>query len=216
MKKLIVIGIVAAMVMGLAVAASAALDDTWMMQLRPYAGGVSAGTVTLGTKPGASDSYTTVGGEDGVLTPPIGTPGELISLIVPGQRTSKDVRAPLTVGQTKIWDLSLYIVGGGSGTIKLDGWMAGTTNMLSHSTGGDPDIKLELKKGSEVLWTVPYDVSGSQSAPTFTTNIAFSGQPISLQLVASAMPAEIPEPGSMVAVLSGLVGLVGFGIRRRK
>lgn len=27
---------------------------------------------------------------------------------------------------------------------------------------------------------------------------------------------EIPEPGSMVAMLSGLVGLVGFGIRRRR
>ena len=28
--------------------------------------------------------------------------------------------------------------------------------------------------------------------------------------------AQTPEPGSMVAMLSGLVGLVGFGIRRRK
>jgi len=26
----------------------------------------------------------------------------------------------------------------------------------------------------------------------------------------------VPEPGSMVAMLSGLVGLVGYGIRRRK
>jgi hypothetical protein len=26
----------------------------------------------------------------------------------------------------------------------------------------------------------------------------------------------IPEPGSMFALLSGLVGLVGFGVRRRK
>ena len=214
MKKLIVIGIVAAMVMGLAAAASAALDDTWMMQLRPYAGGVSAGTVTLGTKPGAIDGYTTVGSEDAVLTPPTGTPGELISLLVPGQRTSKDVRAPLTVGQTKIWNLSLYIVGGAAGTIKLDGWMATSANQLNHSTGGDPDIKLQLKMGETVLWTAPYDSSGAQATPQFTTNIAFSGTPIDLQLVASAVP--IPEPGSMAAVLSGLVGLVGFGIRRRK
>lgn len=29
-------------------------------------------------------------------------------------------------------------------------------------------------------------------------------------------PAAVPEPGSMVAMLSGLAGLIGFGIRRRK
>jgi len=29
-------------------------------------------------------------------------------------------------------------------------------------------------------------------------------------------PASVPEPGSLLAMLSGLVGLVGFGIRRRK
>jgi hypothetical protein len=27
---------------------------------------------------------------------------------------------------------------------------------------------------------------------------------------------SVPEPGSMIAVLSGLIGLVGFGIRRRR
>lgn len=215
MKKLIVIGIVATMVMGLAGAASAALDTVWAMQLRvtsPVIGGLTAGVVTLGTRVGALDTYTTALSEDGVLLPATGTPAELISTLVPAQRTNKDQRAPLLAGQTKTWNLSLYIVGGAPGGIKLDGWMVPTA-MLDLSTGVDPNIVVTLKQGDTILWTVPYSVSGTSALPTFTHNFAYDGTPIALQLVATA---PVPEPGSMVALFSGLIGLVGFGIRRRK
>jgi len=215
MKKLIVMGIVAVMVMGLSVAASAALDNTWMMQLRAAdAAGVSLGTVTIGTKVGATDGYTTTGSEDGVVQTPPAARAMLVSTIVAGQLTTKDVRAPLVVGQTKTWDLTLYEYGGGATTFSLTGWMASSANMLDLSTGGDPNIKVELKQGDKVLWTVPYGVSGSSTAPTFTlaTPLSYTGNAISLQVVAST----VPEPGSMVALFSGLIGLVGFGIRRRK
>lgn len=213
MKKLLVIGIVMVMVMGLAVAASAQLDNTWMAQLRAVSGtpALGSGNLTLGTKVGANDGFTITAGEDGILTPATGTPGEIISNIVPGQRTNKDVRAPVT-GATKVWDLSMYIVGGAAGTVTLTGWMATGVNMLDHSVSG-PDVVLNLYEGTNSLWTVPYSTSGSQLAPMFTQTFTLdAGQTLALRLVATS----VPEPGSMVALFSGLIGLVGFGIRRRK
>lgn len=212
MKRVIVFGIVAVMVMGLAVTASAAVDDTWMMQLRALnSAGASAGTITLGTKVGAIDAYTTTAGEDATLPVLVGTPAEISSLISP--RASKDVRSPILANDSSTWDLTLFN-NGGTGTITLTGWMATLTNQLNPSTAGDQNLKIELFQGSTLLWTVPQLTSGTAAAPTFTRNFDFvAGSPISLQLVATTV---VPEPGSMVALLSGLVGLVGFGIRRRK
>lgn len=52
--------------------------------------------------------------------------------------------------------------------------------------------------------------------PVFKTDLPLNaGQGYILQLRDSVIP-PIPEPGSLVAVLSGLVGLAGFGIRRRR
>jgi len=72
--------------------------------------------------------------------------------------------------------------------------------------------------GHTDLGAVPVATSaGTQDSPWFTT---------SLPVYKTSTPTEygkgyilelsIPEPGSMVAMLSGLVGLVGFGIRRRR
>ncbi len=216
MKKLFVLGIIAVMVMGMAVSANAAIDSLWMMQLRAYNGAatpIAWSTLTLGTKVGASDGYTTTSSEDAIAANPTGTPGMLVSNIVANQLTSKDVRSPLAKGETKVWDLLMYVVGDTSNqNIRLDGWMAANANQLNESTDGDPNITLTLMQGDTVLWAVPYNTSGSQSVPTFTTQIAYTGTPIALKLVAQT----VPEPGSMVALMSGLVGLVGFGIRRKK
>jgi len=75
--------------------------------------------------------------------------------------------------------------------------------------------------GKTELGTVPIATStGTADSPWFKYNLAVSGN------VKTSAPSdygkgyilslEIPEPGSMVAMLSGLVGLVGFGIRRRR
>lgn len=59
--------------------------------------------------------------------------------------------------------------------------------------------------------------SGSASSPWFKGNLPSfkTGSPLGTGQ-GYILALEIPEPGSMVAMLSGLVGLVGFGIRRRR
>lgn len=63
--------------------------------------------------------------------------------------------------------------------------------------------------------------AGSAASPWFSydlpivrTNTPNAGGTYVFGFTAGEM--SVPEPGSMVAMLSGLVGLVGFGIRRRR
>ena len=103
----------------------------------------------------------------------------------------------------------MFCVGEAPQTMRLDAWLPGTA-MLSE--GGNLKVWLQDIEGN-VIWEVPYETSGSITTPVFSTTFAYDGTSIPLQLVASA---DVPEPGSMLAMFSGLVGLVGFGIRRRK
>lgn len=208
MKRFVLVGVLVA----LALSASAAMadpDDTWMVQFRAIS--IPAGnavTTAFGTKPGASDDYTTVGMEDAVTTAQaVDGHAEIISTIVPGQRTAKDVRAPLSYPShgCLVWDLSMYIVGDAQMPITLIGWVVPGDYMLD---GDSPNVV--LKQGSQILWTLPHGTSGTWQSPQFTQVFDYTGTPISLQLVAA------PEPSSIVAMLSGILGIVGFGIRRRR
>lgn len=217
MKKLIVLGIIATMVMGMAVAASAAVDNAWVVQLRAIDNaGLSQGTGTYGTKATGRDEYLPPT-EDSGLGLQVGTAAYVAS-VIGTNLCSKDYRAPLVAGQTKVWDIRIWLpvgeLGPTSGKITLIGWTAASANQINPSTGGDPDLKVKLMQGDTVLWDFAQNVSGNQDAPLFSLDfVCVDSTPINLQLVASTI---VPEPGSMVALFSGLVGLVGFGIRRRK
>jgi len=216
MKKLIVLGVVAAMVMGLAAVASAAVDDYWLIQMRPSdpAGAGSGGTITIGTKTGYSDGVAPV--EDVEFPAPVNTNCELVVTDLGASgRWQKDQRAPLSPGDTKIWNLRLYGNSAwGTKDFLVKAWVPSTAK-IDPSTGGDLDLVVQLKMGDTVLFTFAPGISGSSTAPNWSQTFAYRAEGYDLQLVASA-PQVIPEPGSVLALASGLVGLVGFGIRRRK
>lgn len=217
MKKLIVLGIIATMVMGLAVAASAAgiPDDFWGVQLRfSNAAENALTTLTIGTKSGAVDAFVAPG-EDGVSNAPKsgqGVGGILNPTYSGTDVINKDWRAPLAFGETKIWDITVYVHDGPAQNMIVTAWGAGTGDALLNE-GGEVRVWLQYADGTMIYEFLP-DVSGKQATPNFTGTIAYDGtNPIALQLVAQH---DVPEPGSMLAMFSGLVGLVGFGIRRRK
>jgi hypothetical protein len=72
-------------------------------------------------------------------------------------------------------------------------------------------------RDGEVLGTVGTATGGTQAAPTkkWTLAAAKSSTPMASG-VGYILEMSVPEPGSIVAMLSGLVGLVGFGIRRKR
>jgi len=220
MKKLIVMGIVAMMVMGLAVAASAAIDTDWIVQFRAQNGTTSQGTITIGTKAtGAVDAYNPPT-EDSQFPSPTAGYAEISITNGATTRINKDYRAPITAANAgranaKVWDLVLTINGAASGNVALFGWIAATGKVDGTET------IVELYRGAELLWTAAPGASGTSTAPNFNAakanNFVFDGQSIPLQLRCYTPGGPIvPEPGSMVAMFSGLVGLAGFAIRRRK
>lgn len=222
MKKLIVMGIVAMMVMGMAVAASAGFTpcDTWTVQMKATNAGIAQGTNYFGTKAGASDGYAQTDGDLGFSGATSGA-GEIICTNLgvvtdtPDGRWQKDIRSPFTgYSQVKVWDLKAYINSATSGTITLNAWV------LSSAKETSPDIHIALYDGvvtaanfgqATALWAPVYNTNGTSSTPQYKSDFAVSGFH-QFTLVAYT----IPEPGSMVAMFSGLIGLIGFGIRRRK
>jgi hypothetical protein len=220
MKKLIVMGIVAGMVMGLAGMASAAPDADWAVSLRAEYMNKSANTAKFGLKTGASDAY--VAGQDATHTIPSGDYALAYSLPADapaGSVVKNDLRAPLpdVGGATMIWDIFLRASSGSVGApanVVLKGYIFSSTS--DKYDGGFRSIALQQggvtlvdDAGNAMVFAA--GVTGTSTAPTFTKTFAFTGQDIPIQLV-----AVVPEPGSMLAMFSGLVGLVGYGIRRRK
>lgn len=227
MKKLLVIGIIAMMIAGMSVAASAAVQADFFFGLKAVPTAVQGmGANWLAT---ASDA---VNGDDGsaagynaAYVPAQSNTLEMDvvgPLLDPAGRWQVDYRENLT-GPTDqiVWNLKAYM---NTATLTTNSF-----NLAGYfvSNGGaitDPNFYVKVYDGQGTTGALLKTFNqatgyGSESAPSWTSGtftLASKTDAHYFTVVAGTAPASVPEPGSMLAMLSGLVGLVGFGIRRRK
>lgn len=223
MKKLIVIGIAVIMVAGLVSAANAAYDPSWIVNIkvsRAGDGATDAWTTILGTAPAAATTVAPPPGPSAVVYAYSENSGSLI----------KDQRASFN-GTTMSWVIrfsTANYTGGAPTTLWAYIWNPADTAIVKTNAfaplGGET-LKLYastdgIAKG-DLLWTVVSGgTGGTADANTFKLGGGPTGAGFAIGntyiLEAGTGAPVIPEPGSILALASGLVGLMGFGIRRRK
>ena len=234
MKKLLVIGIVAVMMMGLAVAANAT-GDAWFVYMHVgldtsaldgaadskfgvntrttsqvsnnTSGGYSSAvpelwysdaTYALPADPNVNDRYYQVVWAKSKLAANVYQTGLTYNLrLVANAGTKAYLTAWNPTGTSADWDgtkfgyLTLFEV--------VNGKLANPYSFDKNANGSNDGTGM----------------SGTYFQKQYT--IGASGYQDFVLLASATNPIlTTPEPGSMLAMLSGLVGLVGFGIRRRK
>lgn len=215
MKKLFVIACVALMVMGLAASAMAvAFDTDWKVSIKAMDENNLSfnGIGQFGTKGTGTDAY--LGTED-VDLPTLATDLIDVYTVIGTKKLTADYRAPMAAGRTITWNLTVAPESASTATgIRIRGW-------IQSQTGNkiDTDSVFNVKLYSVAafggartqVWAPVNGVAGTSSANYWDSGLLSASTHL-FELEATA----VPEPGSIVALLSGMVGLVGFGIRRRK
>lgn len=209
MKKLIVLAVVA-LVFGIVSGAYAAPDWYIQFKVTDGAGGNALATsYRMGVRTGALDGVDTLD-----VANPAGTGaavvfaswdlGEGPALMGYGS----DYRP---AGGNLTWNLKIFLQPSSNASqIKISGWNpSGTYDLVA------PPMIFEIPAlGKSFVFDGM--ANGTSTAPQFSWTIDGAQN---YKGVANALDAKlrvVPEPGSILALASGLVGLVGFGIRRRK
>lgn len=209
-----------ALLLSLGVAAQAGFVpcDNWRMKIKVDNGGLSAGVLTVGTAPGASDGYD---GYDMAYEQFGSGAGVIACTDIPANQYNPsglwcaDIQSPFThCGDFRIWNLMAYVNGASSGNLTLNAWMSSSGKLTGQ------EIVLAVYDGvvtpgtfrSRIpLWRVPYGTSGSSTDPQYTYKFSYSGGFRQFTVLAYIEP----EPCSMVALACGLVGFGGIAWRRR-
>jgi len=200
MKKLIVMVALTAMVMGLACGAQAYMFKT---VVNTTAGG-TINTLTLGD-PGA--------GANGTWTQPAGT--TWLAAVAPTGNVDGGawlVTSYIRPTAPNTWNFAIFAGSTYSGNAKIEFFCSNLGGATATGSSANNGKKWVLKQGNTEIFNNFVTATGSS-----TSNLAtYTFAPGSISSPTWFTLSQVPEPGSMVAMASGLVGLLGFGIRRRK
>jgi hypothetical protein len=201
MKKTLIIGIVMVMVMGLAGMASA-----YVIQGNAAVHGIGTFTISTANSNAPTAMNDASGSQQWFVLP--GAVGENTG--VAGTLYYRMYKSPGPAA----WTFKAFVedaTADPSMTVNIWGASASAVADLVGKTW-------ELKVGGVSKQVETWDAAHvSAGAPMFSYTWAdTSGMVGVANAVTVTLGEVVPEPGSMVAMLSGLVGLVGFGIRRRK
>ncbi|MEN6520985.1 MAG: PEP-CTERM sorting domain-containing protein [Armatimonadota bacterium] len=236
MKVTKVVLIVAVLVMALAVSAMAS-ETNWKFFANTTGNPTGIRVGTLSTAGANSASVNLVTGTGCAIydlaAPTYGTTNLL----------SIDMTAPITEGTSRAWTMLVWAGKSFTGSSITVNWHDGGSSYPLPTKIGNTEYSFKLKVVTDPTgtyavgteWTFPTTLynSGSYSASpiVFNKNIssimynqksitdlspatgANGAQAIKLQI---SMAPTVPEPGSMLALATGLIGLAGGIIRRKK
>lgn len=225
MKKLVVVSIMAAMLLTVSVAVMADATN-WLFKLSATttAGLNPAGDCNIGWFKGYTNNTDT--GETAVIpAPPAGGKNAVIAAVFAGSttKTLRDFREPLSnaagdyskMALPRTWTFVVYTQGAWNPADKIRvnfKPVAGVSGALPISTLPN-GAKIELAGAINAVYT-------AEQWAAKTTNWYFDlGDGQTLYTAENALSFTMtvtPEPSSMFALASGLAGLAGFAVRRRK
>lgn len=227
MNKTILAVVLVALVLGAAGASFAGPNDKWTIYLRAAdsAGGNYLVSQTIfGTLPTATDGPPAETSPANDAAAPAGSGNAAVVTcfdLGPGANNngySKDQRAPITAGQ-KVWNLRLWVQSNWTaGDVVLTAWNLAGSSALN---GSFPVVLKVINDptGSYAPNTALYTWTGPATMPAATfsnTDVIKGGATyVQLRLIAGTPQGQVPEPGSMAAVLSMVSGLIGVTARRK-
>ncbi|MEN6370977.1 MAG: PEP-CTERM sorting domain-containing protein [Armatimonadota bacterium] len=223
MKK--VIGIVLVMGLLLGITSVAMADSTnWVMKVTASKtdGTYSGVTTQFGWRSGYTDGIDTAKNE--LVAPPDPVTGDSLAYCVAQLGVDKSIskydfrqslsaRSAITAATPLVWTFAIYSKGPATIDpimLKIEPTTYAWTS--DQGTGKDP---LVLSFATSTGFSKTFNPSDTLSAFTFNVS-GPATMTVTVAPKSATPPVNTPEPGSMLALGSGLVGLMGFAIRRRK